>query len=125
VLWADQVPGLEILDGDGVWHPVQPADGALLVNLGDAMARWTNDAWISRMHRVAAPRVDGLLVPRRPAAFFHDDDVDAVISCLPGRGTQLYPPVTVGEHLREKLAGSRAGRLASSAKREAARLGAR
>lgn len=123
VLWADRVPGLEILDGHGVWHPVQPADGALLVNLGDAMARWTNDAWISTMHRVAAPRVAGRLVPRRSAAFFHDGDADAVISCLPGRGAPLYEPVTVGEHLREKLAASRSGQLAVGAKREAARLG--
>ena len=36
VLWADQVPGLEIHGADGNWHPVMPADGALLVNLGDA-----------------------------------------------------------------------------------------
>ena len=125
VLWADQVPGLEILDGHGAWHPVRPADGALLVNLGDAMARWTNDAWISTMHRVAAPRVDGRLVPRRSAAFFHDGDADAVISCLPGLGDPpLYEPVTVGDHLREKLAASRSGRLSRGAQREAARLGA-
>ncbi|MCW2521846.1 MAG: 2OG-Fe(II) oxygenase, partial [Frankiales bacterium] len=39
VLLADQVPGLEILGADGRWHPVLPADGALLVNLGDALAR--------------------------------------------------------------------------------------
>ena len=34
VLWADRVPGLEILGADGGWHPVMPAGGALLVNLG-------------------------------------------------------------------------------------------
>jgi isopenicillin N synthase-like dioxygenase len=126
VLWADQVPGLEILDTDGAWHPVRPADGALLVNLGDALARWTNDHWISTMHRVAAPRVNGVLVPRRSAAFFHDGNIDAVIECLPGQvGPDRpagYAPVTVGEHLRAKLAGSRAGRLTTTAGREAARL---
>ena len=37
ILWADQVPGLQVLSADGVWHDVQPADGALLINLGDAM----------------------------------------------------------------------------------------
>ena len=84
VLWADQVPGLEILGADGSWHPVLPADGALLVNLGDAIARWTNEEWISTLHRVAAPRVGGVLVPRRSAAYFHDGNVDAVIEPLPG-----------------------------------------
>ncbi|MGI5128232.1 isopenicillin N synthase family dioxygenase [Pseudonocardia sp. CA-107938] len=126
VLWADPVPGLEILDGDGGWHPVRPRPGALLVNLGDALARWTNDQWISTMHRVAPPRVDGVLVPRRSAAYFHDGDVDAVIAPLPTcvgpDRPALYEPVTVGEHLRAKLAGSRGGALNASAAREAARL---
>jgi isopenicillin N synthase-like dioxygenase len=126
VLWADAVPGLEILDDAGTWRPVQPAPGALLVNLGDALARWTNDRWISTMHRVAAPRVDGVLVPRRSAAFFHDGDVDAVIAplatCVDADHPTLYEPVTVGEHLKAKLAGSRGGALTVGASREASRL---
>jgi isopenicillin N synthase-like dioxygenase len=126
VLWADQVPGLEIHGADGGWHPVLPADGALLVNLGDALARWTNEEWASTLHRVAAPRVDGTLVPRRSAAYFHDGNVDAVIECLPGCVTAerpaRYQPVTVGEHLAAKLAGSRGGELNPNAQREAARL---
>ncbi|MFE2432214.1 isopenicillin N synthase family dioxygenase [Streptomyces sp. NPDC059373] len=126
VLWADQVPGLEILGSDSTWHPVQPADGALLVNLGDALARWTNDEWISTMHRVAPPRVDGELVPRRSAAFFHDGNVEAVIECLdvctsPSKPAR-YVPVTVGAHLAAKLAGSRAGVPNPNAGHEAARL---
>jgi isopenicillin N synthase-like dioxygenase len=126
VLWADQVPGLEIHGADGRWHPVLPADGALLVNLGDAIARWTNEEWISTLHRVAAPRVGGRLVPRRSAAFFHDGNVDAVIECLPGcvsdANPARYEPVTVGEHLAAKLAGSRGGQLNPHAAREVARL---
>lgn len=126
VLWADPVPGLEILGADGCWHPVQPAGGALLVNLGDALARWTNDEWISTMHRVTPPCVDGARVPRRSAAFFHDGNVDAVIECLPGCASAgnppKYEPVTVGDHLAAKLAGSRGGTLNPQAAREAARL---
>jgi isopenicillin N synthase-like dioxygenase len=126
VLWADQVPGLEIHGADGNWHPVTPAEGALLVNLGDAIARWTNEEWISTLHRVAPPKVNGALVPRRSAAYFHDGNVDAVIECLPSCVSQdnpaRYAPVTVGEHLAAKLAGSRGGRLNACATREAARL---
>ena len=126
VLWADQVPGLEIHGVDGNWHPVMPADGALLVNLGDATARWTNEEWISTLHRVAAPRIDGRLVPRRSAAYFHDGNIDAVIECLPScvsaDNPARYEPVTVGEHLAAKLAGSRGGQLNPNATREAARL---
>ncbi len=129
VLWADQVPGLEVLGSEGFWHPVQPAPGALLVNLGDALARWTNDQWISTMHRVAAPIVGGVLVPRRSAAFFHDGNVDAVIAplptCVDATSPALYEPVTVGEHLRAKLAGSRSQIPVADAQREAARLASR
>jgi isopenicillin N synthase-like dioxygenase len=126
VLWADKVPGLEIHGVDGRWHPVMPAGRALLVNLGDAIARWTNDEWISTMHRVAAPRVGGRLVPRRSAAYFHDGNIDAVIeplpSCVSPANPPRYEPVTVGEHLAAKLAGSRGGQLNPYATREAARL---
>ena len=126
VLWADRVPGLEILGADGSWHSVLPAGPALLVNLGDALARWTNDQWLSTMHRVAPPRVAGELVPRRSAAYFHDGNVDAVIECLPScvsaETPAQYAPVTVGEHLAAKLAGSRGGHRGPYAQREAARL---
>jgi isopenicillin N synthase-like dioxygenase len=126
VLWADQVPGLEIHGADGNWHPVRPADGALLVNLGDATARWTNEEWISTLHRVAPPRSGGAGVPRRSAAYFHDGNVDAVIECLPSCVTEdnpaRYEPVTVGQHLAAKLAGSRGGQLNPHATREVARL---
>lgn len=129
VLWADRVPGLQILDTDGTWHDVVPAEGALLVNLGDALARWTNDRWRSTLHRVLPPTdAEGRLVRRRSAAYFHDGNHDAVIRPLPGcvaDGAQpLYPPVTIGDHIAAKLAGSRALRPndQGGAERESARL---
>ena len=124
VLWADQVAGLQVLGRDRRWHDVLPADGALLVNLGDLMARWTNERWMSTLHRVKPPIVDGTIQRRRSAAFFHDGNIDAVVETLPtcvGAGSP-YPPITVGEHIRAKLAGSRAGVANSEAEREAARV---
>ena len=91
VLWADPVPGLEILRPDGSWYPVQPEPGALLINLGDLLARWSNDRWLSTMHRVVPPRDARHLTRRRSAAYFHDGNADAVIStlepCLAADGT--------------------------------------
>lgn len=124
VLWADQVMGLQVLGDDGSWNDVMPADGALLINLGDLMARWTNERWMSTVHRVRPPIVEGRVKRRRSAAFFHDGNVDAVISTLPtclGDGP-AYPPITVGEHIQAKLAGSRAGVANTAAEREAARV---
>ncbi|MFG2210227.1 isopenicillin N synthase family dioxygenase [Streptomyces sp. NPDC048638] len=127
VLWADRVPGLQILDSDGSWHDVLPEPGCLLVNLGDLLARWTNDRWLSTMHRVLPPTDErGRVVRRRSAAYFHDGNWDAEISALPGcvpaDSEPLHPPTTVGRHLADKLAGSRAGRLNENSPRESARL---
>ncbi|GAB2541379.1 isopenicillin N synthase family dioxygenase [Nocardia heshunensis] len=124
VLWADQVAGLQVLGSDGVWHDVAPADGALLVNLGDLMARWTNERWLSTLHRVKPPVVDGTIRRRRSAAYFCDGNADALIETLPsclGDGSK-YEPVTVAEHLRVKLAGSRYLQPNTNAPREAARV---
>jgi isopenicillin N synthase-like dioxygenase len=126
VLWADRVAGLQVLDTDGVWHDVCPDEGALLVNLGDLTARWTNERWMSTLHRVKPPIVDGTILRRRSAAYFHDGNIDATIAtlptCLADGEPPRYAPITVTEHIRAKLAGSRAGRSNTSAEREAARL---
>jgi isopenicillin N synthase-like dioxygenase len=125
VLWADQVAGLQVLGADGAWHDVSPADDALLVNLGDLTARWTNEQWLSTLHRVKPPIVDGTIRRRRSAAYFHDGNVDAVIRTIPqciGADGELYPPITVGEHIAAKLAGSRAGVSNEAAEREASRV---
>jgi isopenicillin N synthase-like dioxygenase len=127
ILWADPVPGLQILGPDGAWHPVLPTPGSLLVNLGDLLARWTNDHWMSTMHRVVPPTgADGRSMRRRSAAFFHDGNADALISTLePCRTSDgpVYDDVTVAEHLAQKLAGSRGLQLNDHAAREASRIG--
>lgn len=126
ILWADQVKGLQVLGADGSWNDVQPADGALLINLGDVTARLTNERWMSTLHRVKPPVIDGTIERRRSAAFFHDGDVDALIETLPqcvdADHPNLYEPITVGDHIRAKLAGSREGRANESAEREGARV---
>jgi isopenicillin N synthase-like dioxygenase len=129
ILWADPVPGLEILRPDGSWLPVLPAPGALLINLGDLTERWTNDRWASTLHRVVPPRDDqGNLTRRRSAAYFHDGNADALISTLPtcraADGSSAYADVTVAEHLAAKLGGSRGLELNTNAAREAARVAA-
>ncbi|TCN54988.1 isopenicillin N synthase-like dioxygenase [Rhodococcus sp. SMB37] len=123
VLWADRVAGLQVLDGAGVWHDVAPKPGALLVNLGDLTARITNDRWMSTLHRVKPPIVNGTIQRRRSVAFFHDGNVDAVISTLPEFvDDECYEPITVRDHIEAKLAGSRQGKANTAAVREAARV---
>ena len=126
VLWADQVAGLQVLGSDHRWHDVSPVDGALLVNLGDLTARLTNDRWLSTLHRVKPPIVDGTIRRRRSAAFFHDGNPEAVIATLPDHldsaDGMAYEPITVRDHIAAKLAGSRQGKSNTAAVREANRV---
>ena len=127
LLWADDVKGLQVLAADGVWHDVSPSRGALLINFGDLMARWTNERWRSTLHRVKPPIVDGTIRRRRSAAFFLDGNHDALITALPGVVAEgespLYGPITVAEHISAKLSGSRDLQVnAAGAEREAERV---
>jgi isopenicillin N synthase-like dioxygenase len=128
VLWADPVtPGLQIVDANGRWVDVVPTQGALLINLGDLLARWTNDRWRSTLHRVL-PSINsqGQVVRRRSAAFFHDGNADSIIECLPSCTTPQHPPkypaVRIADHLAQKLAGSRGLQVNSAADNEAQRI---
>ncbi|WP_438453255.1 isopenicillin N synthase family dioxygenase [Streptomyces asiaticus] len=125
ILWADQVKGLQVLHGRQ-WHDVQPADGALLINLGDLTTRLTNEKWLSTLHRVKPPIVNGTIQRRRSAAYFFDGDAEAVVGPLRAfvdeQYPRLYADVTVDEHIAAKLTGSRAGLLNTAAEREATRV---
>ena len=112
ILYADRVPGLEIVGPDGEWHGVVPPDNAFLVNLGDLLAEWTNDRWRSTLHRVVPPpRGTQDAAVRRSIAFFHDGNHDALIECLPtccsAENPPRYPAVVAGDHLMAKLLGPR------------------
>jgi OHCU decarboxylase len=126
VLWADQVAGLQVLGTDDVWHDVSPIDNALLINLGDVTGRLTNDRWMSTLHRVKPPVINGSVQRRRSVAFFHDGNADALIETLPrfldADDGLAYEPITVREHVLAKLAGSRQGKANVAAAREAARV---
>jgi isopenicillin N synthase-like dioxygenase len=127
VLWADQVAGLQVLDTSGVWHDAMPSDNALLMNLGDLTARITNDQWMSTLHRVKPPIVDGTIKRRRSAAFFHDGNADAVVRTAAkfvDADGSAYEPISVRDHIAAKLAGSRQGKVNLGADREAARVAA-
>jgi isopenicillin N synthase-like dioxygenase len=112
VLYADPIPGLQIVGPDGGWHDVMPSPGTLLVNLGDLLAEWTNDRWRSTLHRVVPPpRHQEGRATRRSVAFFHDGNYDALVECLPTccspDNPPRYPPVRAGDHLMAKLLGPR------------------
>jgi isopenicillin N synthase-like dioxygenase len=103
ILLADpKQGGLQVQGPGGEWHDVDAEPGSFVVNLGDAMARWTNDRWRSTMHRVQVPAGR-----RQSIAFFHNANWDAVIECLPtclAAGERpRYEAIEAGPHLMQKF----------------------
>jgi len=102
-------PGrLQVLTREDGWVEVEPAPGHFVVNIGDLMAQWTNDRWVSTLHRVALPDPkDGPQSRRLSLVFFHQPDDDALIECIPTclapGHAPLHAPTTSGEHLRLKI----------------------
>lgn len=59
LLWQiNDVPGLQVQDLGGVWHPVPYAENGVVVNIGDLLQRWTNDYFVSTKHRVVNTHID-------------------------------------------------------------------
>ncbi|MEO1248358.1 MAG: 2OG-Fe(II) oxygenase family protein [Pseudomonadota bacterium] len=90
--------GLQIQSPSGGWIDAPAEPGCFVINIGDLMARWTADRWVSTLHRViAAPNQ-----PRRQSlAFFHQPNWDAEIRPLDG--SDGYEPVLSGPYLMAKF----------------------
>ncbi|WP_420390326.1 isopenicillin N synthase family dioxygenase [Marinobacter sp.] len=102
VLLLDDKPGLQVWDVRcEQWIEAKPIPGTFVVNLGDMIARWTNDRYRSTLHRV----VNTSGAERYSVPFFFSGNPDHTVTCLPtclSEGEQPhYPPTTVEAHLME------------------------
>ncbi|MGH7908017.1 MAG: isopenicillin N synthase family dioxygenase [Candidatus Binataceae bacterium] len=100
--------GLQVQNRAGDWVDVPKIPESLVINLGDMMQHWTNDRWVSTMHRVVNPPRERSLDSRRMSlVFFHEPNYDTVLECLPNcsgpDNPPKYPPVSCGEYLRLKF----------------------
>ena len=106
ILSGEDVPGgLEVQTRDGRWIDVPTSPTTFVVNIGDLLMRWTNDRWLSTMHRVVNPPEEGgSTAARLSIAFFNHPNYDALIECLPSQGAPKHPPVLSGEYRDLKYA---------------------
>lgn len=104
ILAQDNVGGLEVRRPDGTWTPVPFVPDTFIVNIGDILARWTNDSFNSTPHRVinASPDRD-----RYSIGYFFDPNLDTEISTLQhfkdGAGSPKYAPIRYGDYFNGRL----------------------
>jgi len=103
----DSPGGLQVRAKDGAWIDVVAVPNAFVVNIGDAMMRWTNDRWVSTPHRVTNPPRNSRGSTRRQSiAYFCNPNGDAMIECLPGfsgpGSPAKYEPITYRAYAEER-----------------------
>ena len=106
ILSGEDVPGgLQVKTRGGDWIDVPTAPTRFVVNIGDLLMRWTNDRWLSNLHRVVnPPRGQGPAPARLSIAFFSHPNYDTLIECLPTQGPARHPPVRSGAYRDLKYA---------------------
>jgi len=82
---------------EGRWVDVDPVEGAVVVNIGDMMERWSGGKWKATRHRVVH-KSPGYRVS---VPFFFEPNWDAKVPGKEGEGEVVY-----GEYLCEKVRGN-------------------
>ncbi|HEX8400479.1 MAG TPA: 2-oxoglutarate and iron-dependent oxygenase domain-containing protein [Allosphingosinicella sp.] len=108
LLLGAEEAGLEVLDRDGRWLPINPPPGALVVNIGDMLQRLTNHVLPSTSHRVVNPAPERRGFARYSTPFFLHFAPDYVIETLPGciseQNPNRYPePISSHDFLMQRL----------------------
>ncbi|WP_223488940.1 isopenicillin N synthase family dioxygenase [Pseudomonas sp. A-RE-19] len=110
LLYQDNSGGLQVRElGSNRWIDATPIPGSLVVNVGDLLARWSNDRFRSTLHRV----INASGHERYSIATFFDPTYGAMVDpCELGidSALSLYPPVAAGDYILKRIDDSMAYR---------------
>ncbi len=110
LLWQDNNGGLQVRErSTQSWIDAPPIDGTLVINVGDLLARWSNDRFKSTPHRV----VNRSGRERHSIATFYDPTYGALIDPRElgaSKEQSLYEPVSAGDYILGRINASMAYR---------------
>ncbi len=99
--------GLELLNKENVWLPINAGPGEIVVNVGDMLQRLTNNKLRSTTHRVVNPPREKWNTSRYSIPFFLHPRSEMDLTCLDNCVTEdnpiQYEPITAGGYLDERL----------------------
>lgn len=111
ILCTDDKPALQVLNPSGEWIQAPPIPGAFIVNVGDLMARWTNDYFQSTLHRA----INATGKRRYSIPFFFGVNSQEVIEVLPScqspERPPKYAPIAAGDYIRSRFDDTYAHRM--------------
>jgi len=97
--------GLQVWSTDQGWVDAPYVPGSFTINIGDMLARWTGERWMSNRHRVLPPSAETPDEQIMSLVYFHEADPTALLESVPPPiGRVVHPPVVAGDYLRDKLA---------------------
>lgn len=98
LLAQDGTAGLQARSREGAWVDVPPAEGALAVNFGQVLERWSGGRIRATEHRVIGSATERFSIP-----FFYEARADAEIRPLPFDDPQSFEPFLYGDYLWERI----------------------
>jgi isopenicillin N synthase-like dioxygenase len=107
LLMGASADGLQVLRRDGKWIPITALPEQVVVNIGDMLARHTNDKLKSTIHRVVNPPRAMMNTSRYSIPFFmhprSEMDLSVLESCIDEQNPKKYSDISAGEFLDERL----------------------
>lgn len=91
ILWSSDSRGLQARSRNGEWIDVIAPPDQFIINIGDLMMNWTNDKWVSTLHRVV-PHPETKGQRRMSIPFFHNPNPDAIVECIASCHDEANPP---------------------------------
>ncbi|KAF2645692.1 Clavaminate synthase-like protein [Massarina eburnea CBS 473.64] len=99
-------PALEVLNGNGMWIPVDHEPHTFVVNIADFLKLVTGGTWASTVHRVRnISKESGMGEERYSMPFFFSPNEDAKVSVLERfrKEGKEYDEFVVGEYFQQRL----------------------
>lgn len=103
LLVQDRVGGLQVQERSSQrWIDATPMPGSIIVNVGDLLARWSNNRYVSTPHRVmnmSGRERHSIVLTYNPRADVLVDPRDLGVS----DAESLYPPVQTGRYMWARM----------------------
>ena len=107
LLMGAQGKGLQVKNHNGDWIDAIAAPDELMINVGDMLARHSNNKLKSTIHRVTNPPKEMWGTSRYSIPFFmhpiSEMKLDVLENCIDSKNSKKFEDITAGEFLEQRL----------------------